>query len=111
MRLLRDVIPVVPTTERSFAPSDPVTAFLRLYQGGNDKLTAVPLKIQIQDAAGKAVFEKAESIGADRFSAERAAEFQLRLPLPTLTAGEYLLTIEGTTGKAVARRDVRFQVR
>jgi hypothetical protein len=108
---LRDVIPVVPTTERAFGPSDPVTAFLRLYQGGNDKLAAVSLKIQIQDGAGKSVFEKAESISAERFSAERAAEYQLRLPLQTLAAGEYLLTFDATLGKSSSRREVRFQVR
>ena len=111
LRALRDVIPVVPTTERSFAASDPVTAFLRLYQGGSDKLAAVPLKIQIQDAAGKAVFEKAESIAVERFSTERSTEYQLQLPLSTLTPGDYLLTIEATAGKVAARRDVRFQVR
>ena len=111
LRALRDVIPVVPTTERSFAPSDPVTAFLRLYQGGSDKLSAVALKIQIQDAAGKSVFEKTEAIAIDRFGSERSAEYQLQLPLSTLTAGEYLLTTEAAAGKALAKRDVRFQVR
>ena len=111
VRALRDVIPVVPTTERSFTPSDPVTAFLRLYQGGSDQLAALPVKIQVQDAAGKVVLEKAESIGADRFNTDRSAEYQLRLPLSTLTAGEYLLTFEASVGKVLARRDVRFQVR
>ena len=111
IRALRDVIPVIPTTERSFTPSDPVTAFLRLYQGGSDKLAPVTLKIQIQDATGKSVFEKAESIAVERFSAERSAEYQLQLPLSTLTAGDYLLTIEAAAGKALFKRDVRFQVR
>jgi len=110
-RALRDLIPVVPTTERAFAASDPIAAFLRLYQGGGDRVTAVTMKVQIRDAAAKLVFDRSETIGPDRFSAERAAEYQLRLPLATLSTGEYLLTFEGTLGKTVARRDVRFQIR
>jgi len=110
-RLLREVTPLVPTTERAFIQSDVVTAFLRVYQGGTDKLASVPMKVRILDGAGKAVFDKTESLAADRFATERAAEYQLRLPLATLTAGDYLLTFEATSGKVNVRRDVRFQVR
>ena len=110
-RLLRDVVPNVPTTERAFKKSDTVTAFLRVYQGGNDKLATVPVKVKIQDAAGKTAVESTETFEGTRFSADRSADFQFRLPLSTLTSGDYLVTFEAALGKTVARRDVRFQVR
>ncbi len=91
--------------------SDVVTAFLRIYQGGSDKLGPVSMKMQILDAAGKSVFDKADTLAPDRFSAERAADYQLRLPLAQLAPGEYLLTFAAGTSKATARRDTQFQVR
>ena len=110
-RVLRDITPLAPTTERAFTAADIVTAYLRLYQGGTSTLAPVTLKTHIQDAAEKSMFDKTESLAADRFATERAAEYQLRLPLATLTAGDYLLTFEATSGKVNVRRDVRFQVR
>ena len=82
-----------------------------MYQGGNDKLAAVPLTATIRDAAGKSVFSKADTIAADQYSTDRAADYQLRLPVAKLAVGDYLLTFEATSGKVAARRDVRFQVR
>lgn len=109
-RVLQDVIPVVPTTGREFEGSDPVVAFVRVYQGA-DKLAAVPVSTTIQDAAGKRVFGRSDTLRPEAFSASRAADYQLRLPLETLKAGDYLLTLETTVGKVTARRDVRFAVR
>jgi hypothetical protein len=57
------------------------------------------------------VFDKSETLSADRFTTDRSAESQFRLPLATLTAGDYLLTFEATGGKVTTKRDVRFQVR
>jgi hypothetical protein len=108
-RVLRDIVPLAPTTERAFVASDVVTAFMRVYQGGSDKLAAVTMKVGMQDAKGKSVFNQTDPIAPDRFSADRAADYQYRLPLSTLPAGEYLLTFEATLGKNTARRDVRFQ--
>ena len=110
LRILRDIVPVVPTSERSFMPSDVVTAFLRVYQGGG-KTGAVPIKTTIKDAAGKAVFTKSDTIKAEGFGEAHAADFQFRLPLVDLKAGDYLLSFETSAGKVTARRDVRFSVR
>jgi VWFA-related protein len=110
-RLLRDVVPIAPTTLRVFSTADIVTAFVRVYQGADEKLIDVPLRITVQDAAGKSVFSKTESLTADRFAATQAADYQFRLPLTTLKPGEHLLTFEATAGKMTARRDVRFHVR
>jgi VWFA-related protein len=111
VRLLNNLTPLTPTTERAFGTADIVTAFLRVYQGAGEKLASVPLKITIQDAAGKSVFNKTDALAPDRFSADHATDYQFRLPLATLKAGEHLLTFETVVGKTTARRDVRFQVR
>jgi VWFA-related protein len=110
-RALNDLTPLTPTTERTFGTGDLVTAFFRLYQGGNDRLAPVTIETQIVDAAGKAVLETSEAVEAARFGDGRAADHRFRLPLSTFTAGEYLLTFEATLGKAVVRRDVRLQIR
>jgi hypothetical protein len=111
LRLLRDTVPLTPTTERTFATADVVTAFLRVYQGAAEKLAAVPLKITIQDGAGKSVFDKTETLPADRFATDNAADYQFRLPLATLKTGEYLLTFETAAGKTTVRRDVRVTIK
>jgi len=107
LRLLRDVTPLVPTTARAFTSADIVTTFMRAYQGGTDRPAPVTMKVSIQDAAGRTVFTKTETIAADRF-VDRAADFQFRLPLDKLEAGEHLLTFEAAAGKNTARRDIRF---
>jgi VWFA-related protein len=111
LRLFNDLTSVAPTTERTFTTADIVTTSVRVYQGAGEKLAAIPIKVAIQDAAGKSAFSRTDTLGADRFSAEHAADYQFRVPLATLKAGEYLLTFEAGTGKPTARRDVRFHVR
>jgi VWFA-related protein len=107
---LASLIPVVPTTAREFAPGDRVTAFLRIYQGGAALLTPVAVAARIVDERGRTVFESTDTLGADRFSAARAADYRLDLPLTPLAPGPHLLTIQATAGKHTASRDVRFTV-
>jgi VWFA-related protein len=110
-RAVRDIVPVDPTSERTFFATDVITAFMRVYQGGSAKLAAVPLAARIVDAKGTSMFNQKTTLPAAGFDANRSAEYQLRLPLATLKPGVYLLTFETTVGKSAARRDVRFQVR
>jgi hypothetical protein len=84
---------------------------LRVYQGGGDKIAPIPIKVTINDAAGKVVFTTTETVATDRFTAERAADYQFRLPLATLKTGEYLLTFETTVGKTTRGANVRFSIR
>ena len=108
LRLLRDVTPIVPTTERAFGASDIVTTLTRVYQRGNDKVSAVEMTVTIKDAAGKTAFTASETMAVDRF-VDKAADYQFRLPLDKLQAGQYLLTFEAAAGKNAVRRDIRFE--
>jgi hypothetical protein len=110
-RLLADLVPNPPTAERAFTTADRVSAFLRIYQGGNGRLADVPLTARILDAAGAEVFTQADRLSADRFGAGRAADVSLAVPLQRLSAGEHLLTFEATLDKVTVRRDVVFIVK
>jgi VWFA-related protein len=106
---LKTLIPVVPTTKRTFRPADQASAFLRIYQGDNKPITAVPLRIQLRNDSDILVFDRREEVAAGTFSSARAADLNVALPLSRLTPGAYLLTIEATL-KNTVRRDLRFNV-
>lgn len=110
-RGLADLTPLAPTTERTFSAADVVTAFVRVYQGGNDPLAPVVMKVRIADANDQAVFEQAETIAAERFGAARSAEYQMRLPLAELKAGDYLFTLQASAGKITTAREASFLIR
>jgi len=108
---LSALIPVVPTTLRDFSAGDQVTAFLRVYQGGKNLPGAVAVSAHIVDAAGKTVFATEETLGPDRFTKARAADYLLDVLIGRLQRGPHLLTIEARLGDKIVRRDVRFEVR
>jgi hypothetical protein len=107
-----DLSPVVPTSQREFARSNNVIAFVRAYQGGGSAATSVLIRARVIDAASQNVFDHGMTLQAADFTRDRGAEVRIDLPLDRLTPGQYLLTIEATRGaKETARRDVRFAVR
>ncbi|HEX5070698.1 MAG TPA: VWA domain-containing protein [Vicinamibacterales bacterium] len=109
-RVLQDILRPVPTTEREFGSADSVMAFVRVYQAV-EKPASVPINVSIQDATGKRAFNKSDTLKPEAFGDARAADYQFLLPLETLKAGEYLLTLEIARGKVTVRRDVRFSVK
>jgi len=109
--LLSELVPVKPSTRRVFAESEPLTAFLRVYQGGKDPLTPVRVTARIMDSAPSTVFEEALTLSADRFRSDRSADYRLDVPLSRLVAGQYLLAIEAAGGRNTVSRDVRFRVK
>ena len=105
------LIPIVPTTRRSFAGSDAIAAFVRLYQGGSDRLGIVQLSATVQDARGRTIVDKRESLGPDRFGARRAADYRIDLQAGTLEPGEYLLRIEATRETRTVGHNVRVAIK
>jgi hypothetical protein len=108
---MADVMPFVPTSQRSFARADTVTVAVRAYQGGARPLAPVTVKAQIQDTTGKSVFSGTATLAPEEFAAGRAADFHFDLPFARLTSGEFRLSIEAARGAATARRDVRFTLK
>jgi VWFA-related protein len=106
-----NLLPLIPTAQRTFAPTDRATVFLRVYQDAKATVTAVTVTARITDATDRAVFDKATPLTSDLFTATHGADYRLELPLERLASGEYLLTIDAAQGERVARRGVRFAVR
>lgn len=107
---LPGVLPITPTTRRSFSPSDRVVAFTRVYQGGKDPLVAVPLRIQLRNQDDFLIMNLQESLAAEKFTTERSADVNIAVPLERLAPGPYLLTLESAVGQTTAKREVRFDV-
>jgi len=108
---LASLIPVMPTTKRTFARTDRVSAFLRIYQHAKGTLSSVRLDIRVVDDHDNANFHATETVTADRFDATRTLDHPFDLPVTSFAPGPHLLTIEATAGRASARRDVRFVVK
>ena len=107
---LASLIPVVPTTLREFTAGDQVTAFLRVYQGGKNLPAVESGSAHIVDAAGKTAFATEETLGPDRFTKSRAADYLLDVPIARLGRGPHLLMVQATLGDETVQRAVRFEV-
>lgn len=109
-RPLDGLAPVVPTTRRTFGPTDVVSGFVRIYQGLGRAVTPGYVQTTIRDEHDVAVFSQEARLLADQFGASRAVDFSADIPTGRLPPGEYLLTIEARSGTATARRDTRFRL-
>lgn len=106
---LSSLLPIVPTTQREFAPGATARVFLRIYQ--RKAPTTVSMVTEIRDAADKVVVREEQLVPASRFGPNRSADFQSKLPLDRLPPGPYLVTITGSAGKAVAQRSMQILLR
>jgi VWFA-related protein len=77
--LFSPLLPFVPTAERSFAKTDKVTAFLRLYQSGQKPIERVTLVTRIRDKSDQVLVNETQTIAADQFP---AAGRDVVTPLP-----------------------------
>ena len=112
--LLKPLIPIVPTAQRTFATSDRASAFFHLYQQAQAPATPANVSIKVTDERGGVVITDTATIDAAKFLINktlRSAPFQYDLPIGRLSAGRYLLTFEATMGATVMRRDVHFEVK
>src|SRR3954468_996296 len=105
-----DLSPIVPTTRRDFAPTDRVSAFVRVYQKASEPPQLADVKAQIVDVNGRVMTTDAASFGAEQFTKSRSADYRVRLPVDRLSPGAYLLTLDAARGQHSVRRSVRFQV-
>lgn len=108
---LTSLVPVTPTTQRNFATTDSVTAFLRVYQGGRKPALPTVVTTSIVNAEDREVHRATGSVPAEAFGTGRAHDVTLAVPLDRLEPGPYLLRIEAAAEKHQASREVRFFVR
>jgi len=109
---LKGVIPIVPTTQRTFRSTDQASAFVRVYQGGRKPLVTVPLRIKVRNDENLTVLDREQTAEPSAFGEGRAADVNVALPVGRLRPGEYLLTIEATVPQkpGAVKREVRFTI-
>jgi hypothetical protein len=108
---LTSFVPSRPTTARVFSVGERVTAITRVYQRRGNAPAPVRVSARIVDGQDRAAFTADTTIEPAAFGADRQADYRLDLPLDRLVDGEYLLTLDASTGSASARRTLRFTVR
>jgi hypothetical protein len=106
------VLPIVPTSAREFSPSETVTAFCRVYQGGTSLVIPVTVKAMILDVKSQVILDTTVPIAASAFGEDRGAAYQLELPLSRMKHGPHVLSLHATlaSGENI-RRDLVFRVR
>jgi VWFA-related protein len=110
--VLSELLPVIPTSERDFAPSDAVCAFFRVFQPGTSAVAPVTLQIMLLDMTNKTVVDRSETLPAEAFGDSRTASHLIDLPLSGLTRGPYVFSVTAKLPSGTsARRDVVFRIR
>jgi VWFA-related protein len=107
---LAGVLPIVPTSRRTFSGGHQVAAFTRVHQRGRGPVRPVTLRLRLEDQDGRVVMERPVELAAVRFNAARAADVNIALPVAKLDPGAYLLTVETAGGETPVRRVIRFDV-
>jgi hypothetical protein len=108
---LASVVPVAPTTQRTFMKGHRPTAFLRLYQGGKKPLEPVRMTTTIINDQDRTVVKADRAVEPSDFDASRAADHRFDLPIEDLLPGSYLLRVEAAAGKVTSSRELRFVLR
>ena len=104
------VLPVALTAAREFTHAHTVDALVRIYQAEKKPLLPVQLRATITNTAGDEVWTHSDAVAPPRFTSH-AADAKVSLPISTLAAGDYLLTIDATAESGIAEsRKVRFSV-
>jgi hypothetical protein len=78
--LFRDVLPIVPTAQRSFSPSTKASAWTYLYQHAGRAVHAATVAIRITDGTGAVLVTDARTLVVDQFRAADAAPVMPQAP-------------------------------
>jgi VWFA-related protein len=101
--------PVVPTSRRTFAATDRVTAFLHVYQA-RQPFAPATVTTRITDTGNDVIAELTEPVEGHPLGRMSAADYRIDLPIDELAPGEYLLTMEAARDGTTVRRTARFRV-
>jgi VWFA-related protein len=108
--LFENLLPVVPTSRRTFTAADTVEGLLRIYHGGAATPAApVTVETTVLDAAGTAVARDVRTRRPETFEAPGYLDHRWLLPL-SHGAGEYLLEATVRSGEASVRSAVRYRI-
>lgn len=105
------LLPVIPTSHRTFGAADTVSILARITQGGKNPLESLAIEASVVDTTNRRIFGRTETITPDGRTGLRSADYSFGLPMSTLNVGDYLLTVKATTSNATSERTLRFSRR
>jgi VWFA-related protein len=107
------LLPVVPVSHRTFAGSDRVSILARIVEGGGANKPLVPVTVEatVVDTKNRRVFGRSETITPAAAAVQRAVDYMFDLPITTLPAGDYLLTVKASTPAGTNEKTLRFSRR
>lgn len=112
--VLKNVLPLPPSTARSFAKNETLFLFAEIY----DRSTPAPHDVEVKivvvpDRGTVPVFTKTETRAMEASATTRSHGYKAEIPMNELAAGDYVLRVEASIrdGKHLAAREVPFSVR
>jgi VWFA-related protein len=106
--VLKEALPGPPIASRRFSASETLSAYVEAYDAPR-QVRAIALAMTVHDSAdGRKVFEAHDR--RDVAPADRANGFRTDIPLKGWSPGHYVLDVEATSGTAVSRRSIPFEV-
>jgi hypothetical protein len=105
------LLPVVPTSHRTFAAYDHVSILARIVQGGNKPLVPVSVEVTVVNTKDRRVYGRSEVIAPGAHAANRSADYTFEIPASTLAIGDYLLTVKAMTPEGANEKTVRLSRR
>jgi VWFA-related protein len=105
--LLKEALPGPPIATRRFSASETLSAYVEAYDALR-QARSIELAVRVLSADGRKVFEALDR--RDVAPADRANGFRADIPLKGWPPGHYVLDVEATSGTAVSRRSIPFEV-
>jgi hypothetical protein len=106
---LSDLMPVLPTSRRTFSAADSLMAFLRVHQPAGRVVPARAIT-SIRNARDEIVATDALDLDGTSTGPVWTADYEVVVPIDTLEPGDYLLTADVTAGERTLRREIRFRM-
>jgi hypothetical protein len=108
--VLEPLMPIVPTSRRTFSARDSVQGWLRIYQRPGTTPRPLTIDVTVLDSSGATRMTDRRAFPADSFAGGAGVDYLCPVPL-TYGPGEYLLDAAITMGGESERRSIRYIVR
>ncbi len=107
---LRDVLPILPTTQRVIDSAEYVTAFAQIYQKHRRDPRPVTVDMRVLAEDRSVVMQKQTAYSASDFGDDKSVDYRVALPLENWQAGRFVLILEVSDNATSIRRAVPFRV-
>jgi hypothetical protein len=98
-----------PTSRRTFRKTDQAVAFMRIYQG-KPAFAPTTVSTRLVDARNAVIADITQPVAGATTGSRSAGDYEVELPLASLSPGEYLLTVAVAGNDKTLERQLRFRV-